>query len=186
MSNFNLNFSIKTFDELISKDDIISKMFPENIWVFVAQFLAFVVMIVLVTVFAYKPIKKALNKRKEYVNQNLKDAEKAKLEAADLKIEANKNVALSKKEANKILQNVNIEADKLKLLKEEELNKEFLQKREEFNKELQIEKQKMIEDQKAEVISLAFEVSNKILEKNIDKKDNEKLIDEFVKEIENE
>ena len=57
-------------------DDFVSKVFP-NIWAFLVQLLAFIIMSIIVIKFAYKPVKKFLAQRREYVEEHLSKAEEA-------------------------------------------------------------------------------------------------------------
>ena len=46
-----------------------------NLYITLAQLGAFIVMVILVIVFGYKPIKKKLDARREYVQKNLEDSD---------------------------------------------------------------------------------------------------------------
>ena len=54
---------------LPSGEDFVNKVFP-NIWAFLVQLIAFIIMAVIVVKFAYKPVKNFLNKRREYIANN--------------------------------------------------------------------------------------------------------------------
>ena len=61
----------------LSSDDFTSKLIPN--WVsFVTQLGALVVLVTVVIIFGYKPIKKIIAKRQDYIEQNIRDAEQAK------------------------------------------------------------------------------------------------------------
>ena len=59
---------------------ITDKLVP-NLWAFLTQLLAFAVMCVAVIFLAYKPIHRYLQKRQDYIANNLADSEKNKREA---------------------------------------------------------------------------------------------------------
>ena len=65
----------KTIEEYIKANLIPS-------WVsFVVQFSALVIMVLVIFFVAYKPVKKLLTKRADYVENNIRDSENAKAEA---------------------------------------------------------------------------------------------------------
>ena len=57
----------------LSSDDFTSKLIP-NWPSFVTQLAALVVLIIVVIVFAYKPVKKILKKRQDHIEENIKEA----------------------------------------------------------------------------------------------------------------
>jgi cbb3-type cytochrome oxidase subunit 3 len=58
-------------------EDFINKLFP-NGWSFLINFLAMIVLFIAVYFIAYKPVKKYVEARKDYVEHNLRDSERAK------------------------------------------------------------------------------------------------------------
>ena len=54
-----------------------------NLWVTLIQLTIFILVVILFMIFAYKPLKKKLNKRSEYIEKNIKDSENAKKEAQE-------------------------------------------------------------------------------------------------------
>ena len=58
-------------------EDFTRKLFPNGIWDLVIQLAAFVVLLVVVFFIAYKPVKKMVAKRREYVASQIASAEEA-------------------------------------------------------------------------------------------------------------
>ena len=54
-----------------------------NLWVTLIQLTIFILVVILFMIFAYKPLKKKLNERSEYIEKNIKDSENAKKEAQE-------------------------------------------------------------------------------------------------------
>ena len=67
----------------ISKEDFIDKLFP-NPWDALAVFLAFIVLLLAVFYFAYKPVKKLIKQRGDYVEDKIKTAETREKESQKL------------------------------------------------------------------------------------------------------
>ena len=64
----------------VNQDSFIAKLFP-NPWDALAVFLAFIVLLLVVFFFAYKPVKKLIKQRGDYVEGKIKDAENKQIEA---------------------------------------------------------------------------------------------------------
>lgn len=169
----------------LSSDDFTSKLIPN--WVsFVTQLGALVVLILVVIIFGYKPIKKIITKRQDYIEQNIRDAEEAKATwqenekkseetvlasnrtAANIVAEA-KDMAL--KEKAKILEETALEVEKMKLEAENDIARMELEAQEEIRKEM---------------VTIALDASKELLGREIDSKDNTRLIEEFIDEVKKE
>ena len=167
----------------LSSDDFTSKLIPN--WVsFVTQVGALVVLVTVVLIFGYKPIKKIVTKRQDYIEQNIRDAEEAKATwqenerqseatvlasnrtAANIVAEAKET---AQKEKAKILEETALEVEKMKLEAENDIARMELEAQEEIRKEM---------------VSLALDASSEILSRNVSTKDNEKLADEFIRSME--
>lgn len=166
----------------VSKDDFISKLFP-NVWDALATLLAFIVLLLVAFYFGYKPVKKLIKKRGDYVEGKIKDADEKekqatkKMEQADLKIkdssvEAMEIIEKAKQDALKEKEKIALEA---KLAREAEVKKA----KEEIAQEIEASK----DDMHKEIVQVALDASKKILSREVNSKDNEKLIDDFLKDL---
>ena len=79
-----------------------AKLIP-NIWAFLVQLLAFIVLIIVVTKFAYKPVRKYLDKRSQILNDERKEAEELKQKAKENFYESEKKLAEVRDNASKII-----------------------------------------------------------------------------------
>ena len=166
----------------ISKDDFISKLFP-NVWDALATFLAFVVLLLVAFYFAYKPVKKLLKKRGDYVEGKIKDADEKERQASEKLEEANLKIKDSNVEAMAIIEKAKEDA----LKEKERIALEAKQAREEEVKKAKEQIAQEIEASKDEVhkeiVSVALDASKKVLSREVNSKDNEKLIDDFIKDL---
>jgi len=168
--------------EPLTSDDFMQKLFP-NPWDALAVFLAFVLLLIAVFFFAYKPVKNLLKKRGDYVENKIKDAETRELESQKLLDEANEEVKVKKIEAMDIVEKAKGEAlqernailEKAKEEKQAELEKA----KEEIAQEIEASKDEI----HREIVSVAIGVSSKVLEREVSEKDNEKLIDSFIDDL---
>ena len=162
--------------------DIKEKLFPP-IWDFVAVFLAFIVLLIAVFFFAYKPVKKLLKQRGDYVEGKIKTAEEREEKSQQLLNEANEEVKAKKIEAMGIVEKAKEDAqkeraailEKAKQEKEEEIKRT----KEEIAQEIEASKDEI----HREIVSVAIDASSKVLKREVNKKDNEKLIDSFIDDL---
>ena len=145
-------------------DDFVSKVFP-NIWAFLVQLLAFIIMSIIVIKFAYKPVSNFLKKRKEFINSNLNSAQEKNSEA-NLKVEEAKTEA--EKQKQEILLQAKLEA-----------NNKIIQAQQDIEKE----KQKAVQEVHDDVVNLALEASKTLLTREVNSSDNQKLLNDFVDEL---
>lgn len=169
-------------DGAISKDDFISKLFP-NVWDALATFLAFIILLLVAFYFAYKPVKKLLKKRGDYVEGKIKDADDKEKQANEKLKEAEQRVKDSNIEAMEIVEKAKEDATKekdriaaeAKLAREAEVKKA----KEQIAQEIEASKDEVHK----EIVSVALDASKKVLSREVNSKDNEKLIDDFIKDL---
>lgn len=144
--------------------------------------LIFVILLVLLRVFAWKPILNAINQRNDSIADALNSAEKAKEEM--VKLQADNEV---------ILKEARAERDKIvkeaRELKDKTINDAKSQAKAEADSiiasakaAIENEKRAAINEIKKQVANLSIEIAEKILSKELSNKDNQKaLIEDMLK-----
>ncbi|MGI6225642.1 MAG: F0F1 ATP synthase subunit B [Peptococcales bacterium] len=152
---------------------------PDIVWAIIN----FLILVAILNKFLYKPVIKMLDERKNEVANNLNKAEESKLEAEKLKDEYIKHLQNAKSEAQEIIAKAN-------KLGEETKNEIVAQARVEAEKisakaqeEIRLEKTKALSELRDEVASLAILAAGKIISKNIDVHEHEKMVQDIVKEV---
>lgn len=163
-------------------NDFVNKVFP-NIWSFLVQLIAFIIMSIIVIKFAYKPVHNYLKKREEFIRNNLSSAQEKKALADKLNLEAENNLNNSRKEALGIIEEACNEAEKTKQKLLDETKREISSKKIEFEQELLLEKKKTLKEIQDEVVDLALNASSKLLSREVDSNDNKKLLDDFINDL---
>jgi len=179
------NLSLRLLDDAITKKSFLEKLFP-NLWDALAVFLAFIVLLIVVFYFAYKPVKKLIKQRADYVEGKMKNAEKMELEANQKVADAEQKVVSSNKEAMEIIEQAKKDALTEKSLIKEQAKKEadleVLRAKEEIKQEIEKSKDELHE----EIVNVALDASKKVLSREVNQKDNEKLIDDFIDDLKSE
>lgn len=150
---------------------------------FFAQILNFLILVVILRAVAYKPIVNMLKAREDKIAESLDkaDADRAAAEAA-LKQNQEK-LAAAQLKAQEIIDKAE------KLAREEhdtsiqETKREIEQMKKAAQEEIQRERARAVEQLKGEVVALSMAAAGKIITKNIDAKDNEAIIGEFIEKL---
>ena len=141
-------------------------------WTFIAQICNLFIQMYLIKRFLFKPINEMLEKRRAAADAEITDAEAAKKEANAIKAKANEILESARKTATlqseKIVKEASEQAAALK-------NK--------AEKEIAQEKKKAVNEVKGEIGGIAMDIAGKVIEREINEKDHEKLIDEFISNV---
>ena len=171
--------------ETITRKSFLEKLFP-NLWDALAVFLAFIILLVVVFFVAYKPVKKLIKQRGDYVEGKMKNAEQLELEANEKVKDAEEKVIASNKEAMDIIEQAKKDALNEKALIKEQAKKEADQEVIRAKEEIQQEIEKSKDEIHEEIVNVALDASKKVLSREVSKEDNEKLIDEFIDDLKSE
>jgi len=166
-------------DSPFSDNEFLEKLFP-NFWDFIVQLAAFVVLLVIVFFLGYKPVKKLLKARHDYVEHNLRDSEDAKAIAErNAKISA-QNIETSKKEAVQIVSSAQVEANKESDAILAKAREDAMIERQKADRDILDAEKKAREDTRKQIVDVAIEASSQVLGREVDKRDNARLLDEFM------
>ena len=182
ISTLSLTSCKEQIQEQIDKNVILGKLIP-NIGSFLTQLAALIVLIVVVIIFGYKPIKKMVNKRQDYVANEIKEAKEKNLQAEENLTQSKETVLANRRLASEIIDNAKIEAEnqKQEILKSAE--DEVLEMKKRAERDIKQSEEDAKEAIRQKMVEIALDASSEILKRNVNDEDNEKLVDEFIKEI---
>jgi F-type H+-transporting ATPase subunit b len=136
----------------------------------------FLVLLGLLTKFAWKPLLLALEARQQTIQQALDDAEKAKVELERLNRESALIIRQARVEAEQIITMSRGDAERLR----EELRQKARAEADGIVKtaerQIQLETARAIQQIRHEAADLSVAIASKLIRKNLTKEDNEKLI----------
>ena len=151
---------------------------------FIWTILTFLVLLTLLAKFAWGPLLKALDSRQEAIRKSLDDAERAKQELARLHEESAQIMKAARTEAEAVISQSRSDADRLR----EEMRQKARTEANGIvrNAERQIEMQtdRALQQIRQEAVELSVMIASKLLQRNLSAEDNEKLIDEALKQAE--
>ncbi len=158
-------------------------MFEINPGLIVWTIITFVLLMIILSKYAWKPILSMLKEREDKIRSALDEAERAREETAELIKQNEKNIARAEEEYQKIIRDGKLLAEKLK---DEIVSKAKLQSEQEL-KQAKEEIQRNIESAKKqlrnEIADLAIQATEKILEETLDENKQKKLIDKVINQL---
>ncbi len=163
--------------------DELVKTFHIDWKLLIAQIVNFGIVLGVLWYFAFKPLMKVMNNRTHDIEKSLKNAEEIEKKLKEAETTKEKIVLEAKKEAQIIMETVHKESDKAREEKIQATRQEVEQIVSKTKVEIAAEKDKMVKEVKAEVADLIVVASSKILEKNIDKESNKKIINDTLNKV---
>jgi len=131
----------------------------------------------------FKPVTDLMNSRAAEVENNLSMGEKAKLEGEEYKKQYESKIESAKQESQDIIKQATIRAEQ----KSEEIvsgaKTEASRLIERAQEEVQRERQKVMNELKNDISSIALLAASKVIEQDLDETKHEKLINDFIKEV---
>jgi F-type H+-transporting ATPase subunit b len=147
------------------------------------QLIAFLILLFLVAKFALRPALKVLQDRQSYIEGQLNNAESARTEAQKLIEEQKKLLEDARKQAYELLETAKQQKDREadEILKAANDRAERMMQ--DATAEIQREKDKAVAELREQVGALSVLLASKIIEKQMDQKDQQALIDDVLKQV---
>jgi len=171
--------------EPFTAEDFLNKLFP-NFWSFLINFLALIVLFVAVYFLAYKPLKKYIAARKDYIEHNLRDSERAKKINEQKAAESDQLILDAKKQANDIIAKAKTDASVSAEAILASAEKDATARQKAADAAIKQEEEKSRRAVHEEIVNLALDASKKVLGHEVTSEDNKKLIRDFTKRVDGE
>lgn len=162
-----------------SLTDKFIKLFPT--WpMMVATLISLVFVVLILWYLAYKPVKKAIKARQDYIQSNIDQAKELNKQSETKLQEANLRLLEAQKEADKIVQDSRKESNKILFSYISLARNNSKRLLEEARNDVQKQKEEFLAQSKNEIANVASELSKKILQKSVDKEIEKEIIDNFL------
>ncbi len=137
------------------------------------QTLAFLILLFLLTRFAWKPIIGAVRSREQRIDEALKTAEKARAEMQALKADNEKLLNEAREERNRILREAKEAGERIITDAREQAREQARKIAEEAKREIENQKQSALAAIKSESARLAVDIAEKLLKRELQDKANQ-------------
>lgn len=160
--------------------DLITPAIGLIVW----QTLGFLILLFLLTKFAWKPVMKSIGERERSIEEALDSAEKAKQEMARLTSENEQLLIQARAERDEILKEAKELKDQIVADAKASAEAEGAKMIEKARVEINHQKSMALAEVKNEVATLALDIARKVLQKNFqDQASQEQLVDDLLKDI---
>lgn len=143
---------------------------------FFAQILNFIILLFILAKFAYKPLMKVLDARRERVTNDLETAEKTRTEAEALKNQYSRQLSEARSEAIAIVEKANKIGQKVHddFVAQAQAEKEQLIVS--AKQTIENEKQQALTEVRSQVITLATEIAGKVVDQKLNSEADQALV----------
>jgi F-type H+-transporting ATPase subunit b len=145
--------------------------------------ITFVLLVITLRAFAWKPLLHALQQREEHVRMSLERAEHAKQEAERILEENRKQLAQADAEAQRVLSEGRALGEKLKNEMVEQANQQSRKMIEQAKQEIERDKELALSQLRSEVANLAVKAAEKILDETLDEQRHKKIVDSYLRDL---
>lgn len=146
--------------------------------------LAFLILVLLLGKFAWKPIIKSINQRNQSIEEALNSAEKAREEMAKLKADNDLILAQARTERDDILKEARNFSTQIIDEAKNSAKTEIEKLKEQARQEIIHEKSSALSQIKSQVAVISIEIAEKILKKNLENMEmQEQLVADIIKDI---
>lgn len=151
---------------------------------FIWTIVTFLVLLTLLAKFAWKPLLEALETRQQGIRKALDDAQTAKQELERLEQESAQMMRKARAEAEALITQSRADADRLReeIRQKAKADAEGIMRNAE--RQIQLETARALQQIRTEAVDLSVMIASKIIQRNITKEDNERLIADALKQVE--
>src|SRR6476646_4837032 len=150
---------------------------------FIWTIVTFLVLLGLLAKFAWRPLLEALDTRQNAIRKSLDDAQQARQELERLNAESAQIIARSRQEADAIITQSRADGDRLReeIRQKARAEADVIVKNAE--RQIQLETSRALEQIRHEAVELSVMIASKIIQRNLTREDNERLIDEALRQV---
>ena len=152
-------------------------------WEIITQLINLLLLFLLLKHFLFKPVQNILNARQAEIDKSYADAETAQTRAEELRDEYEKRISDAKAEAADIAKAASRKAQAHYDEVVGTAKADAARLREKAEAQIEQEKKKAMNELKDEISGIAVDIASKVVEREIDEKDHEELISEFIKSV---
>ncbi|WP_113867740.1 F0F1 ATP synthase subunit B [Paraliobacillus ryukyuensis] len=145
--------------------------------------LSFALLLLLLKRFAWGPLMNKMEERENYIANELDVAEKNRLEAEKASKEANEKLMQTRQEAQSIIEEARKAGAKQEETIIEAARKAANDIKQQAQADIKQEKEQAIQALQDQVASLSVQIATKVIEKEINTEDQERLISDYMKQL---
>lgn len=156
-----------------------------DVGLYIWTIVTFLLLLVAFNYLAWRPLKATLAAREDSIRKSLDDARQAREELQRLRGESAKMLADARAEADTILARTRDDANRFRDEMKEKAQAEAATIVKNAERRIEMETSRALQQIRAEAVEFSVAIASKILQRNVSKEDNERLIEDTFRQIEN-
>ena len=141
-------------------------------WTIIFQILNLLLLMVLFKKYLFKPVTEILEKRQAEIEGHYQEAQQAETDAKAMKADYDRVIKTATESANamsaSIVEDARTQADQLKRRAQTEID---------------LERRRAFDEVKGELSGIALDIASQVIEREVNEKDHEAFINEFIKNV---
>jgi len=151
---------------------------------FIWTILTFLVLLTVLAKFAWGPLLRALESRQQAIRQSLDDAQQAKLELDRVQQESLQIIRQARVEGESIVASSRSEGERLRSEIRQQAKADADTIARNAQRQIQLETERALQQIRHEAVDLSVMIASKLLQRNLTKEDNDRLIEEALRQVE--
>lgn len=154
-----------------------------NLWQILISLANLLIIFHILKRFLFTPVQNVLSTRKQQVDKLYGDAEEELRAANGMKLEYETRLATAREEADGIVKNAVQTAQHKSDAIVNEANEQASRMKQKAEEEITMERQQMLMDVRGEISDIAVSIASKVMEREVQKKDHDHFVDEFIRNV---
>jgi F-type H+-transporting ATPase subunit b len=150
---------------------------------FIWTIVTFLVLLTLLAKFAWSPLLQALERRQAMIRKSLDDAQEATKELERLNLEARQIIRRARVDAEAVISQSRSDGERLREEIKQKARVEADRIVKSAERQIQLETTRALQQIRHEAVDLSVMIASKIIQRNLSKEDNERLINDTIKQF---
>ena len=154
-----------------------------NIWNILLSLANLLIIFLILKKFLFKPVQKVMNARREQVDKIYSEADQSRDSANRMKKEYEQKLASARQEADTMIKSAALTAQRRGDEIVSEAKSQASHVKQKAEEEIAQQKKQMLQDVRSEISELAVDIASKVVEREINQKDYDGFVDDFIQNV---
>ena len=152
-------------------------------WTVIFQILNLLLLMVLFKKYLFKPVMEILEKRQAEIEGHYQEAQQVETDAKAMKADYESKMAGARQEADRVIKTATESANAMSASIVEDARTQADQLKRRAQTEIDLERRRAFDEVKGELSGIALDIASQVIEREVNEKDHEAFIDEFIKNV---
>ena len=152
-------------------------------WTIIFQILNLLLLMVLFKKYLFKPVTEILEKRQAEIEGHYQEAQQAETDAKAMKADYESKMAGARQEADRVIKTATESANAMSASIVEDARAQADQLKRRAQTEIDLERRRAFDEVKGELSGIALDIASQVIEREVNEKDHEAFINEFIKNV---